>query len=176
MNRLICVTLIAVMAGCVGIHDAMTPSVAVIKDDFDGKIIIRQPPVNAATLSSRNVHTLGFEWIQTFPDSVFITVGIAFQTRAITNVAFNADGVIIDRITPASVGTEFERSASYRRFEMPLLDFVTIAAAKIVRMRVGGLNDHSVSTFGPDAGETTVSLKFRPFLEQVEAVRSGKKI
>jgi hypothetical protein len=177
MNRLICLILTALVTGCAGMQDAMTPSASVIRDDFDGKIIVRQSPVSAASSLAEPFHTLGFEWSQKFPDLVFITVGQAFQARPITSVAFNADGIVLDRIKPASVLTEYQDKASSRRFEMALLDFTSIAAAKVVKMRVESLNDYTVSSFGLGTGDgAAVNSKFRPFLEQVAAIRSGRKL
>jgi len=179
MNRLICLILTTLLTGCASMQDAMTPSAAVIKDDFDGKIIVRQAPVGAASSLGETFHSLGFEWTEKFPNTVFLTAGFALGVRSIQDVAFNADGRIVDKIKQASVLTDFERAgsatSSYRRFEMSLEDFRIIANAKEVKMRVGGINDYTVSSFGPATGAgAAVTLKFRPFLEQIEAVRSGK--
>jgi len=165
--------LVVVLAGCASTMDAMTPSASVIKDDFDGTIIVRQPLVNAASSLSEPFHTLGFEWYQRTPDAVFVTAGFATGVRSIQAVAFNADGKVIQGLKPASVLTDFDRAgglaSSSRRFEMRLDDFVVIATADVVKMRVEGINDYTVSSFGPGAGIAVVNMKFAPFLEQVRA-------
>jgi hypothetical protein len=167
---------LVLLAGCASTMDAMTPSVTVIKDDFDGKLIIRQAPVNAASSVAEPLHTLGFEWNEKFPDTVFVTAGIA-GTKAITGVAFNADGKVITSLKAASDLTDFARGgalvASYRRFEMPLRDFLLVARARVVKMRLDGINDYTVSSFGPDAGTAVVNVKIGPFLDQVLSVKPG---
>jgi hypothetical protein len=180
MNRLICLILTALVTGCAGMQDAMTPSASVIRDDFDGKMIVRQAPVSAASSLGEPFHTLGFEWTEKYPNTIFITTGFAFGLRSIQDVAFNADGRIVDKIKQASVLTEFDRfgtaTSSSRRFEMSLEDFRIIANAQEVKMRMGSINDYTVSSFGPATGVgAAVNTKFRPFLDQIEAIRSGKK-
>jgi len=158
------------LAGCASMNDAMTPSVNVVKDDFDGKTVIRQSPVSAASNLSETAHVLGFEWYEKYPDLIFITVGAAFRTQAIENVAFNADNVVLERFKTASSFTEFRDRASYRRFEIPWTDFVRIANASSVKMKIEGINDYTVSSFGV-GGYAIVNTKFQPFIQQVTAFR-----
>ncbi|HEX9685471.1 MAG TPA: hypothetical protein VGA25_06440 [Burkholderiales bacterium] len=174
-SSLICIA--TFLAGCAATMDAMTPSTSVIKDEFDGKMIVRQPPVNAASSMSEAFHTLGFEWTEKFPDSIFITVGFATDYRNIQDVAFNVDGKIIDKIKTASALTDHQYTgtfrSSYRRFEMGFDDFQMVANGKDVKMRVGGINEYTVSSFGPSAGHgvAIVNTKFVPFLDQVRPLR-----
>src|SRR3981189_173457 len=93
------------IGGCAATNDALTPSARLIKDDFDGALIVRQPPVGAASSMSETIHVLGFEWSQKTPDTVFVTAGLQ-GTRAIHALAFNADGRLIEDISPASATTE----------------------------------------------------------------------
>lgn len=157
------------LMGCVGVNDALTPSAQTIVDQFDGRQIIRQAPISAASGLSEDFHTLGFEWMEKYSDLIFVTVGHAMQIRAIQDAAFNADGKIFDKLKPASALTHFEHGASFRRFEMPLDQFRVVARANVVKMRVGGINDYTVSSFGPGSGEAIVNSKFAPFLTAVDA-------
>lgn len=156
----------AALAGCAAMNDAMTPSVDTVKDDFDGKVIVRQSPVSAASSMSEAFHVLGFEWYEKYPDLIFITVGSAFRNQAIVNVAFNADNSVLERFKTASSFTEFRDSASYRRFEISWTDFVRIAGAAVVKMKVEGINNYTVSSFGVGS-RALVNSKFQPFLQQV---------
>lgn len=180
MRLLAPLLVLALLAGCAATMDAMTPSTSVIKDDFDGKMIVRQSSVNAASGMGEAFHTLGFEWSEKFPDSIFITVGFVTGYRNIKDVAFNVDGRIIDRIKLASTLTEHEPGvsfrSSYRRFEMNIDDFIAVASGRNVKIRVVGINDYTVSSFGPDAGNgmAVVNAKFGPFLDEVRAFRKSR--
>jgi hypothetical protein len=170
MHRVPAIALLAVLAGCVGMNDAMTPSAKTSVDEFDGATIVRQAPVSAATGLSEDRHLLGFEWNQKFPDTVFITCGSAFGIRAIEGVSFNADGKVFEHLKPASTLTEFRNNGSLRRFQISLADFRTIAGASVVKMRLEGVDAYTVSTFGPGAGSgmAFINTKFAPFLDQVQ--------
>jgi len=120
---------------------------------------------------SETAHVLGFEWYEKYPDLIFITVGSAFRTQAIESVAFNADDAVLDHFKTASLLTEFQNRTSYRRFEMPLPDFIRIANAKVVKMKVEGFNEYTVSSFGVGS-YAIVSSKFEPFIKQVTILRS----
>jgi len=168
--------LLVVLAGCAGMQDAMTPSVRVFKDDFDGSIVVRQTKVGAASSLSEPIHLLGFEWSNKLPDVVFITVGVSFRAQSIHDVAFNADGQIFAQLRSASALTDIDRGGgipvSSRRFEVPLRDFLIIASSKIVKMRIDGINDYTVSSFGPGAGDAVVNSKFGPFIDEVRKLTS----
>ena len=176
MRMFTCIT--ALLAGCASIGDAITPDASVLLDPFDGKTIIRQPLVNAASAMGEPRHVLGFEWNQKFPEVIFITAGTAIGAKSIQSLAFNADGRVFENLKPASLLTDIRYDGSERRFEMALADFQVIARANSVKMRLGGINDYAVSSFGPGAGNglAMVNLKFAPFLEKVRLARAGLKL
>ena len=165
---------VVALAACAGANDAFTPSVRLITDDFDGALIVRQPPVGASSSLGETIHLLGFEWLQKTPDTVYVTAGL-HGISAITSLAFNADGRVIEDIKEASATTEFTRGPyprSLRRFAMPLSDFAIVAAGKSVKMRVGGINAYTVSSFGSDnPAAAMVNPKFAPFIQQIQEVR-----
>lgn len=175
MRTLAVSAVIALFVGCAGMVDTMTPSAQTIVDDFDGRGIVRQSPISAASSLGEAFHTLGFEWMERYPNSIFITAGVAMQTRVITGVAFNADGRIFDNLKPASALTDHEHRASYRRFELPFDDFLVIATANVVKMRLNGINAYTVSSFGPGVGSAAVNAKVGPFLEAVRTARLKSK-
>lgn len=161
--------IVALLSGCAGMNDALTPSARVSKDDFDGTLIVHQPEVSAASSFGEPRHTLGFEWMQRTPGTVYVTVG-TLGIRSVRALSFNADGRVIENLAQASRTTEFDKHFSSRRFAMKLDDFVAVAKARSVKMRVGGINDYSVSSFGTET-EAIVQTKFAPFLAEVERLR-----
>lgn len=165
---------VLVIAGCASVNDSLTPSVSVMKDDFDGATIVRQPPVSSSGSLSEGWHTLGFEWNQKTPDTVYITAGTNGVVN-ITEVAFNADGKVISHIQPASALTEYG-SWSTRRFAMSWQDFLIIAKAKSVKMRLVRINDYTVSSFGPDYPNALVNAKIPPFVAKVQELRSARQV
>jgi hypothetical protein len=160
-----------VTAGCASVRDSLTPSASVMKDDFDGATIVRQSPVSASGNISEGWHTLGFEWNQKTPDTVYIVAGTNGRVN-VTEVAFNADGKVISQIQPASALTEYG-SWSTRRFAMSWQDFLAIANAKSVKMRLVRINDYTVSSFGPDYPNALVNAKIPPFVTKVQELRSA---
>jgi hypothetical protein len=162
---------ISLVAGCATMNDALMPSLSVIKDDFNGSTIVRQYPVSSSSSLSEGWHTLGFEWIQKTPDTIFITAGTNGIVN-ITDVAFNADGQVISSIKPASTITEYGQWST-RRFAMSWEDFLKVANAKSVKMKVVRINDYTVSSFGFDHSEAIVNTKIPPFVEKVRELRSG---
>ena len=170
LASLICTSVL--FNGCASLNDAMTPSIESLQDKFDGSAILRQRPVNAAGSLGESFHLLGFDWSSCTPDSVFITAG-AVGTRAIRDVQFNIDGKFIRDAKPASTMTEFANGNSYRRFEIPIEVFIAIASAKSVKMRLDGINDYTVSSFGPEGtgSMAIVNSKFQPFVAKLREMR-----
>lgn len=162
----------SLLIGCAATNDALTPSLAVIKDDFDGKLIVRQEPVSSASSISEAWHTLGFDWTEKTPDTVYLTAG----AKGIVNIeglAFNADGRVYDNIKTASATTEYGQWST-RRFAISWNDFLAIANAKSVKMRISKINDYTVSSFGP-AHPATVDSKIPPFVARVQELRARQK-
>lgn len=160
----------AVLAGCVSVNDGLTPSVSVMRDDFDGATIVRQEPVSASGSITEGWHTLGFEWNQKTPEIVYVTAG-TYGVVNITEVAFNADGRIIADVSPASAITEYG-TWSTRRFAMSWEDFMAVASAKAVKMKLVRINDYTVSSFGPDHPTALINAKLPHFVARVSALRS----
>jgi len=151
--------------------DSVTPSLSVIKDEFDGSTIVQQDAVSSSSSLAEGWHTLGFEWHQKTPDIVFVTAG-ANWIVTITDLAFNADGELISRIRPASATTEYG-SLSTRRFAMAWQDFLKIANAKSVKMKLVRINDYTVSSFGADHSAAVVNTRIAPFVAKVLELRSS---
>jgi hypothetical protein len=164
------------LCACAATNDMLTPSASTFTDDFDGSKIVRQAPVGASGSFSEPVQTLGFEWTAKDPEWVYLTAGVAFGARSglVTGLAFNADGGFIT----AEQASPFVKS-QYRTqsgvFRVSLHDFERIASAKVVKMRIDGAGQYTVSSFGPEAGGAIVTTKFAPFLDQVRAARGDDK-
>ncbi len=169
MKIIIYLIVAMVFFGCASINDSLTPSMSVVKDDFDGSIIVRQSPVSATSSMSEGWHTLGFEWNQKTSDIIYITAGTN-GTVNITDVEFNADGNIISNIKTASTLTEYGKWST-RRFSMPWDDFLKITNAKSVKMKVVQINNYTVSSFGPANSGAIVNKKISPFLKKVQELR-----
>ena len=168
MRNLIVLMLLA--AGCAGVNDSLTPSMRVMKDNFDGATIVYQPDVGSASSISEPFHTLGFEWVSRTPEIVYVTAGVT-GVKNIYGLAFNADGKVIDRIDTASQQTEYGQRST-RRFGMTWSDFLTVASGKDVKMRVSMGNTYSVSSFGSSTS-ATVNPKFAPFVDKVRELRAA---
>jgi len=160
-----------VFSGCASLNDSITPSMSVMKDDFDGSIVVRQSPVSAASGMSEGWHTLGFEWDQKSPDIIYITAGTN-GTVNITDVKFNADGTIISDIKTASTLTEYGKWST-RRFAMSWSDFLKVANANSVKMKVVQINNYTVSSFGSANSGAVINSKIPPFVAKVKELRSG---
>ena len=153
------------------LEDSAIPSLPVTKDEFDGSAIVQQVPVSSSSSLAEGWHALGFEWHQKTPEIIFITAG-AIGSVTLTDLAFNADGELISRIRPASAGTEYG-SSSTRRFAMSWQDFLKIANAKSVKMKLVRLDEYTVSSFGPEHPEAVVNARIAPFVEKVRELRSS---
>jgi hypothetical protein len=165
--------LIVLVVGCTSMNDALTPSLQLIKDDFDGAMIVRQAPVSAASGLGDSWHTLGFEWTQKTPNIVYVTAGV----QGITNIyqlAFNADGRIIENVKTASAQTDYGQWST-RRFSMTWEDFLAMANAKEVKMRVSRANEYTVSSFGPVHPNALVNAKLVPFVAKVRDMKATLK-
>ena len=156
--------LLGAFAGCASMNNAMTPSAKLVKDDFDGKVMVVQEPVSAASSALKEAwHTLGFEWKQAAPDKIFITVGVNGVDN-ISAVEFNADGQFLKGFQATSPITNYGQWST-RRFEMGIKDFLTVAQANDVKMKVVEIDKYSVSSFGKTKPLAIVTGKFDPFLE-----------
>ncbi|MCL1138403.1 MULTISPECIES: hypothetical protein [Shewanella] len=173
------VILFLVMTGCTSINDAMTPSLSVTKDRFDDTLIIKQPIVPANSSFSDHQTGLGFEWKSSIPSEIILTVGIS-GIENIMGADFKIDGKDIP--SPITVGhlTQYpEKNLSFgdmssvystRRMAMPIEDFIKMANAKQVKMRVQHIDTYSVSIFGREE-MAIVGAKFKPFLSKLKELK-----
>lgn len=173
MMRALLFVLLASLTGC-----QLFP-LQVMKDDFDGATIVRQPNLVASrpTLTTEdNPQGLGFEWSTAKPDIVLLTAGL-FEISNIEKLEFIADDQPITGVALASVITEFNTSkyssapASMRLFSIPMAEFRKLANARIVKMKISGIGNYSVSRFGQDYPDVMVSSRFAPFLAKIDAVK-----
>ena len=164
--RYILILSVLLLSACAGLNDALTPSLVIKKDSFDSSLILSQRPVSSSG-PSEDWHTLGFEWNEKTPEVIYLTVG----SQGITNVSgvhFNVNSEIIESANDASINTKYG-DFSTRRFYIPIQDFVKIANAKLVKMKVIHIDTYTVSSFGDDAGILrTIDSKFAPFIGELK--------
>ena len=147
----------------------MTPASKVSTDDFDGSKIVSQAPVSSSSSLTEDWHTLGFDYTSKTPDKVYVTAGVS-GTDNIFGLDFNIGGRII-QAQQASLTTDYD-SWSTRRFCVSYKDFIAIATALSVKMKVSGANKYGVSSFGTSTN-ALVNKKFSPFLQKLQVVRSN---
>lgn len=170
--RIALAVLFCALSACASMNDTLTPSVNVIHDKFDDATIIRQEPVSAAASLADGWHTLGFEWNSKTPNDVYVDVG-THGIVPITGVEFKANGKVLAPPAIASAYSEHEYGWTRRRFVMPLQDFLSIARAADVKMRLGQGNNYTVSEFGSDHPLAIVNTKFQPFIDKVLETSKG---
>jgi hypothetical protein len=182
MKRLIIIAAMLVMSGCgnmgAAMNDAMFPNTSVRTNDFDNSTIAHQPPVVASrpTLTSDDTaQMLGFEWVSSTPDIIYITAGIDGILNIYT-VDLLADDQNIQGISLASNSTEFQKGGSSRRFAMPLDEFRKIVSARIVKMKITRNNDYSVSRFGQEYPDVAVTGKITKFMAKVDDLRMAQGV
>ncbi len=178
MKILLAVCMTTLLLGCgAALNSALTPSVSSKIDPFDGAVIIEQPPISAASKMGEVSHTMGFEWAESHPDTVYLTIGSPGIT-SVQSVAFNVDGEIIDTAKAVSQFTDMKRDdyggRSTRRLSISLSDFKKIASGKLVKMKVSAIDTYTVSSFGTST-QATVGPKFEPFLQKVAEAKVGSK-
>jgi hypothetical protein len=163
------------VTGCSdSIVNAMTPGPTVDQDNFDDTRIVLQPPVGSALFSDDAWTMMGFEWQERNPDMVFVKVGMSGIIN-ITGLELKADGAKIVGIQRTNTITDFDtNSFSWSRFRIPIGEFVKIASAADVRMRITLLDQYTVSRFGSGYSPSpVVNTKFAPFLAKVAEFRGG---
>lgn len=173
MQKTIYGLLAVLIAGCASLNSAMTPGISTSFDQYDESIIIIQPPVNATTGLAEDWHLLGFEWNQKYSDKVFLLVGVS-GIKNIMGVAFKiGDYEIIGK--EASTLTEYG-DWSTRRFVISKSDFIIMANADTVKMKVSSIDTYTVSSFGQSQQLAVVSSKFKPFLEKIEETENPQVV
>ena len=137
--------------------------------------MVRQPPVDtASSLSRESLHLLGFAWFAARPDAVSIECAVLsagrFTTSFISEVSFDADGR-----TVASVNAESEQTDAAQSLRISMEDFVRIARAKKVLMKVTRFGTHTISVFGTEVPGAAINQRFTPFLAAIQEIQSGGK-
>jgi hypothetical protein len=177
MRTIPAVSFFLALSGCMApplnpnwVEEDSMPSLSVTRDGFDGSTIVRQDVVSSSSKLVEGWHALGFEWRQKTPETVFITAGIS-GTAIITDLAFNADGEIINRVKPSTASTDYGW-VSTRQFAISWQDFLKLTSAQSVKMKVVRLSDYTVSSFGPAHSGTMVNSRIAPFVEKVRELRA----
>ena len=170
MKRIFALAAALALTGCAGFNDAMTSSLEVRQDDFDNSIVVVQQPIGSGSDLSAGWTQLGFWWRNTNPEEVLITVGVA-GIESVRGVAFRVDGRLIDSASPTSGVTDFNLnpflSWSFGYFVMPTGDFMALADASDVRMKVLLINGAVTSSFGPANPGAVVNPKLPAFADKV---------
>lgn len=173
MKRIFALAVVLALTGCADFNDAMTASLEVRQDDFDNSVVVVQQPIGSGSELSAGWTQLGFWWRNTNPEEVLITVGVA-GIESVQGVAFRVDGRPIDSAAPTSGITDFNLnpylSWSFGYFVMPTGDFMEIADASDVRMKVRLINGAVVSSFGPANPGAVVNTKLPPFAYKVREI------
>jgi hypothetical protein len=165
MIRLPLLCILAVtLNSCQDVNSALTPATKTSTDDFDGSTVVRQPPVSAASSLAEAWHTLGFDWNSRTPEKVFLTAGVQ-GTANIFGLDFNVGGHFITA-SETEIVTDYG-PVSTRRFAVSRADFVKIATAPSVKMKVSGAHGYGVSSFGT-ATNALVNKKFPQFLQKLQ--------
>ncbi len=169
-------TFFVFLAGCTAMNDALTPSLSISKDRFDDTVLVTQPIVPANSSFSDALAGLGFEWKSTLPNEIILTVGIS-GIENIESADFKVDGVSLPSPKTAGYLTQYPQknmkigdmtsTYSTRRMIMPLSDFVKLAQAQQVKMRINHIDAYSVTIFGRSEN-AVVGAKFEPFLTKLK--------
>jgi len=169
MKIALLIGILAITTGCASLNDAMTPSLTLARDAFDGATIVRQDPVSASSSMSEAWHIFGMEWSSKSPDQVYVTAG----TNGVVNIeglAFNVDGEVIE-CQAASSSTEYGTWSS-RRFVVSWAAFKKLASGHDVKMKLSQINSYSISSFGKSHEGAVIDKKIPPFIAEVEHLRS----
>ncbi|MCL1091531.1 hypothetical protein L2744_18390 [Shewanella profunda] len=166
----LCLTLTA----CTSMNDALTPSVKIQQNAFDGSLEVIQAPVSAASSMSEAKHTLAFKWAKQTPDVIYLYAGVA-GIETVSGLAFNVDGEIIDNIKKVGItNVDLGHTAtlnlpnrSTAAFVISKRDFEKISKGDLVKMKVEMLNSYSVSSFGKSVF-ASINSKLTPFIAAIE--------
>lgn len=166
---------VLMLTACATTDETALAALQTFKDDYDGATIVRQVPVAAGTSSTESWSALGFEWRSKFSDRVVVTAGTKGVVK-IDEVAFDVDGEPVKGLKAVSEFTDHGGAAagervSTRRFEMSWTEFVRMAAARSVRMRLVGASEIFVTSFGSTHFGAPVNAAFPPFVATVRRLR-----
>jgi len=108
LNKLAALAVIFNLNSCSDMSSSMTPSSKIIQDSFDGSKIVRQTPVSAASKLTESWYSLGFEYVSSKPNKIFLTA----RTQGVKNIFeldFNVGGRFI-KARKASLTTDYNTS------------------------------------------------------------------
>lgn len=165
----LCLTLTA----CASMNDALTPSVEIKENSFDGTLEVTQAPVSSASSMSEAHHTLGFKWTKSTPEIVYLYAGVS-GIKIINGLSFNVDGVIMNIRKVGTTDIDLGHTAtlnlpnrSTAAFVISREDFEKVAEGSLVKMKVEMQNTYSVSSFGKNS-TATVNSKLTPFIAAIK--------
>ena len=176
--KIFLMSLLIGLCGCAA-NDALTPSSSLKVDDFDGTKMIYQPPVSAAASMMEGWNMLGMSWSERLPNEVILIAGASNAAISIKDAMFNVDGTIITaKPTGDLTSREYFDSfklppQSTKPFIISLEDFVLLANAKTVKMRITTYKgESSTSTFGSDHPNAIVQTKLQKFLANLKEAKA----
>jgi hypothetical protein len=178
LNMVIVILGLLCVSGCVSVGDALSPSASIIRDDNGSKVAVWQPPVGSYSSPSDDQHGLGFWWSRTNPDVVTLEATVCSLAGAVKNdcgssfvndVSFDADGQSISTLA------ETKTTGAAQKFRISRGDFVRIASAKKVLMKVHRRGEQTISTFGTEFPGALVNNRFPPFLAMIQEIQGDSK-
>ncbi len=163
----------AIGACATGPEVQSSSTLQVVKDDYDGATIVRQPPVAAGTPGEGEFNALGFEWRSKFANRVVLVAGTRGVIR-VANLTIEVDGEALPVRTVGEITEYGDPGAerwSMRRFEVSWTDLERMAAARTVRMKVVGPNEMFGTAFGKDQYGAPVNRTLAEFRSTVRRLR-----
>lgn|GEM_PF-3279103 len=158
------------------LNDSITSGLRVSQDSYDDATLLTQPLVSAGH-HSEPWHMLGFIWKANIPDRVLLIAG-TFGVQAITGLEFKIDDtqdIISPKLaTQALTQIHWPESeldvvtTSSKIFAVTYDDFVKLAKANKVRMKLNSIDTYTVSTFGKQVGYRTINAKFNKFVLAIQ--------
>jgi|GEM_PF-6768597 len=170
MTKLIPIILLVFLSACASMNDALTPDADIVEDEFYGTKEVYQEPVSATSAFSEGWNLLGFRWNTGNPDIVYLLIAVNGAVN-VEGLDFRIGNEFIQTET-ASTLTKYEDSHSRRQFKVSYEDFLKIANADEVLMRVEMIDKYNVSSFGKSKN-AAVGSKFPKFLEQIKQLKGS---
>lgn len=178
MKHILAVTVLGLLfaSGCATISDEVAPTAFTSNDGNGVKWMARQPPVSSSSNLSEGQHGLGFTWFagQKFVsiEPVVFTLGSGQISRFISEVSFDADGSIITALKEQDTKGEGKNL-----FRISMDDFMKIATAQNVQMKLTRTGIQTTSTFGAELRGTraVVNERFPAFIEMIQDIQNDRK-
>jgi hypothetical protein len=173
MKKTITLLFLVLLSGCATFNDAVTPKAQVKRDAYDGTISVFQDEVSAASSLSESWTFMGFAWYSKDPEKVEIYAGIYTGWLKVSGVRFKIEDTG-EEITANSDRIEYNAKKSGNYFSISIQDFEKITNADSVLMKLEPMG--VVSSFGKKHDGAVVTAKLKPFLEEIEKEKQGRKI